>query len=169
MRRQCTMVTNSHAICSKLVHSGESATVTFGQRAGEEQERAAGRKEKPTRISRIGFPAPGRASLRESPAPQESSLRTIARHIPTATLADWIGAGNLLSSGLADALPTGHRPQQRPRPMEIFAISKPCGVMLIDCLQPLVATAMAAENTSPWIDRLKLPPLARPAIEPTAE
>ncbi len=53
-------------------------------------------------------------------------------------------------------------------PILIRLMSKPVGVMLIDCLQLVVVTAMAAVNAGPWIETLKPLPVKRPATEPTA-
>ena len=58
--------------------------------------------------------------------------------------------------------------QHLSRPILIREISKPVGVMLIDCLQLVVVTAMAAENVGPVIDTLKPLPVKRPATAPTA-
>ncbi len=60
-------------------------------------------------------------------------------------------------------------PQHLPRPMEMRAIWKPCGVMLIDCLQAVVVNEKPAEKLSPRILRLKPLPVIRPVTPPEAE
>jgi hypothetical protein len=58
--------------------------------------------------------------------------------------------------------------QHLSRPMLMREISKPVGVILIDCLQLVVVTAIAAENVGPLIETLKPLPVKRPATDPIA-
>ena len=63
---------------------------------------------------------------------------------------------------------TLYAPQHLSSPIWIREISNPVGVILIDCLQLVVVTAIAAVNVGPWIDTLNPLPVKRPATEPTA-